>query len=83
MILRAQVGSCTTLLIALLLSFSFFLFPFPISCGSSIANFLVVLIVRGDILGFVFLNCVPAGFTRVCEFDKLLSLVQQSFGLIR
>ena len=43
MIRRAQVGSCTTLLIALLLSFPFFLFPFPIRCGSSIANFLVVL----------------------------------------
>ena len=67
MIRRAQVRSCTTLLIALLLPFPFFLFSFPISCGSSISNFLVVIIVRVNILGFVFLNCVPAGFTRVCE----------------
>lgn len=42
----------------------------------------VVLIVRGYIMGLVFLNCVSAGFARVCEFDKRLSFVQQRFRLI-
>lgn len=33
-------------------------------------------------MGFVFLDCFPADLTWVCELlDKLLSLVQQRFGL--
>ena len=73
---------CTTLLTALLLLFPFFLLSFSISCNSSISNFPVVLIIWSDILIFVLLSCVPAGFARVCEFNTLLSLVRQWFSLL-
>ena len=83
MVVRCSAaGRCTTLLTGLLLPFPFFLLSFSISCSSSISNFLVVLIIWSNILTFVPLSCVSAGFARVCEFDRLLSLVQQRFSLL-
>ena len=82
MVRCSAVGRWTTLLTAPLSPSPFFLLSFSISCSSSISNFLVVLIIWSNILTFVLLSCVPAGFTRVCEFDRLLSLVQQRFSLL-
>ena len=82
MVRCSALGRCTTRLTAQLLPFPFFLLSFSISCRSSISNFLVVLIIWSNILTFVLLSCVPAGFARVCEFDRLLSLVQHRFSLL-